>query len=83
MQYSGHFREEPNWESGHFIPPSLFVVPQVLMVFQIGPQFVVLENPPLVYIVQWITTEKKKMMQMDFFFKDALLFDILTYQTNF
>ena len=47
MQYSGHFREEPNWESGHFIPPSLFVVPQVLMVFQIGPQ-VVLENPPLV-----------------------------------
>ena len=46
MQYSGHFREEPNWESGHFSPPSLFVFPQVLMVFQIGPQ-VVLEIPPL------------------------------------
>ena len=39
MQYSVHFWEEPNWESGHFSPPFLFCCPIGVNGFKLAPKW--------------------------------------------
>ena len=39
MQYSVHFWEEPNWESGHLSPPFLFCCPIGVNGFKLAPKW--------------------------------------------